>query len=151
MILAGNSSFVFQNWVDELLRHCMQWSSLLKKHCISCLSVKFFIWLHFSPMGLETFCRDITKAPIFWEGHKNVLYACHYKPRLVFFYPFFTAAAAYTAERPLFLDSFFPSGIASKFKFPLLHLPTRYHSRFFSNFRIKWQLNWVKNSTFMIW
>jgi hypothetical protein len=31
---------------------------------------------------------------------------------LYFFYPFFTAAAAYTAERALFLDSFFPSGIA---------------------------------------
>ena len=31
---------------------------------------------------------------------------------LYFFYPFFTAAAAYTAERSLFLDSFFPSGIA---------------------------------------
>ena len=41
-------------------------------------------------------------------------YARHYKPRLVFFFcPFFTAAAAYTAERPLFLGSFFPSGIAS--------------------------------------
>jgi hypothetical protein len=32
---------------------------------------------------------------------------------LYFFYPFFTAAVAYTAERPLFIDSFFPSGIAS--------------------------------------
>ena len=33
-------------------------------------------------------------------------YPRHYKPRLVLFYPFFTAAAAYTTERPLFLDSF---------------------------------------------
>ena len=29
---------------------------------------------------------------------KHIPYARHYKPRFVFFYPFFTKAAAYTAD-----------------------------------------------------
>ena len=32
------------------------------------------------------------------EAENRILYARHYKPRLVFFYPFFTVAAAYTAD-----------------------------------------------------
>ena len=38
----------------------------------------------------------------------------------IFFYSFFTSAAAYIAERPLFLDSFFSSGIAACLPFFLL-------------------------------
>ena len=41
---------------------------------------------------------------------------------LYFFYPFFTTAAAYTTERQLFLDSFFPSEITTIYYWLLDHV-----------------------------